>query len=254
MNLRINSLLSQLKARVYHLRVRQLSRRDWRLRHGKVFKLNPRYGAPCSSAVEKAHICLWRQLRPDISLDTLRICCGISGKTDPGIVPEEVYVSEIEPCLNRYREAAFLANKNFYNRWFPGSLFPEVFLHNIDGDFYDAHYQQLSLTSAKLLMKDLVFPVVLKPSLGPGGGRGVYFIKDVNELCARSEGQRNFVVQQVIRQHPFFAKFNNVGLNTLRVCTYRSVADGKIQVLNVTMRMGRGGSLDNETAVPAPYA
>lgn len=243
-----SGVLSRLKAKMHHFRVRQLSRRDWLQRHAKVMKLNPTCRTPCASSVEQAHVRFWRQLRPDISLDTLRICQGISGKSSLEIIPEEVYVSEVEPCLNRYREAAFLANKNCYNRWFPGTLFPEVFLHNIDGDFYDSDYQPLSLTSATLLMKDLPYPVVLKPSLGPGGGRGVYFVKDVSELQERIKGERHFVVQRLIRQHPFFAKFNEVGLNTLRICTYRSVMDGEIHVLNVTMRMGRGGCLDNETA------
>jgi len=37
-------------------------------------------------------------------------------------------------------------------------------------------------------------------------------------------------------------------LNTLRVYTYKSVASDRIHVLNVALRMGRGGSLDNLTA------
>ena len=239
---------SQVKAKLRHYRIRQLTKQDWQKRHAKVFQLNPAYRRPCPAAIEKEHRDLWRQLRSDISLDTLHVCYGISGKASAEIIPEEVYISEIEPCLNRHRESVFLANKNFYNRWFTGGVFPAVFVHNIEGVFYDANYQVLPSTSVNAVIQNLPFPVVIKPSRGPGGGRGVYFVKNPQMLNEKMAGQQNFVVQQQIRQHEFFDKFNATGLNTLRVCTYRSVTDNQVHVLNVTMRMGKGGSLDNETS------
>lgn len=241
-------IAKDLKQALLHRRVRQLSKRDWRKRHTKVFHLNPDYRKPAPPAIEKAHLELWRPLRRDISLDTLRVCYGVSGKACAEIIPEELYVSEIEPCLNRCREAAYLANKNFYNRWFPSEIFPRPFLHNIDGDFYDGQYQPLPPSEVETLVRHLPYPVVLKPSLGPGGGRGVQFVRDPDTLLAALRGKSNLVVQELIHQHPFFSQFNNTCLNTLRVCTYRSVRDNRVHVLNITMRMGKGGSLDNETA------
>jgi hypothetical protein len=187
-------------------------------------------------------------LSPNINLDTLRVCHSISGLEDAEMVPEEIFRSEIEPCLNRYPKTELLSNKNFYSRWFPGGVFPKVFLHNIDGEFYDEHYRLLYSEEKDNLLTQLPFPVVIKPSFGTYGGASVYFPKSESELRQRMADVRNYVVQERIEQHDFFDRFNQCGLNTLRVCTYRSVKTNKIHVLNVSLRMGRGGSLDNETA------
>jgi hypothetical protein len=237
---------SFLKAKLLHQRVRYLSRCDWNNRHRKVFQLNAGYGAKCDAFTEASHLKKWRRLRSDVSINTLRVCHGISGAANPDIVPEEVYVSEIEPCLNRYQEVAYLANKNLYNRWFPDGIFPTTFLHNIDGDLYDSSYQKLDQRDLDLAL--LPYPVVYKPSLGPGGGYGVCFPANRQELEEVMRNKTNFVVQEKLAQHQFLQRYSSSSLNTFRVCTYRSVKDNQIHVLNVSMRMGKGGSLDNETA------
>ena len=242
------SLGSRLKARLVHIRIRQLTKRDWCARHQNVYDLNPTYRHPCQRSVEQQHRALWRALRPQFSLDTLRVCHGISGLSDPRIVPEEVYVSEIEPCLNQHSEANFLANKNVYNRWYKIGIFPEVYVHNIEGDFYDGQYRQLNPAALHQLLDAVPYPVVLKPSVGPGGGAGVSFPQNLQTLKEQMHGRQNFVVQQRILQHEFLNRYNNTGLNTFRVCTYRSVIVSQIHILNISMRMGKGGSLDNETA------
>jgi hypothetical protein len=61
-------------------------------------------------------------------------------------------------------------------------------------------------------------------------------------------GMKNYVIQQRINQDPFFQRYNNVGVNTLRVCTYKSVLTNEIHILHIALRMGKGGSLDNETS------
>jgi hypothetical protein len=58
----------------------------------------------------------------------------------------------------------------------------------------------------------------------------------------------DFVVQEIIQQHDFYAQFNQVGLNSFRVYLYRSVIDNSLNILSISLRMGRGGGLDNETA------
>ncbi len=244
----ISGFGSALKAQLLHKRIRYLSKKDWNNRNNHVFRINPEYRNSTTSEVEAIHHSIWSKLRPDFSFDTLRICNGISGVADPETVPEEVYVSEIEPCLNHYRDISYLANKNFYNRWFSNGLFPNIFFHNIDGDFYDNTYKLIDQCELDSIIEKLKFPVVIKPSLGPGGGKDVYFPKDRVTLEKFMIGNINFVVQELIYQHEFFNSYNPNCLNTFRVCTYRSVVDNVVHVLNVSMRMGKGGSLDNETA------
>ncbi len=241
------SLGTRLKRSLQRRRTRFVTGEAWRRRHRKVFQLHPEYSRPCPRGVEKDHLELWRQLRRDVNANTLRVCYNISGRADPEIVPEEVFASEIEPALNRHDECVFLANKSFYNRWFPGDLFPEAYLHNIEGSYYSGDYLPLNSAGVTGIIDRIAYPVVIKSSLGRGGGRDVDFPQDRTALEALMKERRNFVVQDLVKPHEFFRKYNSHGLNTLRVCTYRSVATGDVHVLNAALRMGKGGSLDNLT-------
>ena len=236
MNEKLQQMGARLKNTLKHWRIRQLSRADWRSRHRKVFSLHPEYSRPCPPALEAEHVALWRQLRPDVSRETLRVCYGIAGHTSPQIVPEEVFVSEIEPVLNRYDICRFLGNKNFYDRWLPGGRFPEVLLHNIDGEFYDREYHVLDPTRVGAVIDGADFPLVMKPSMG-SGGRGVLFRESREALRAAMVRQTNFVVQRKLRQHEFFRRFQDHGLNTMRVNTYKSVTNNEIHILNTALRM-----------------
>lgn len=236
-----------LKSFAVRTRKRQLVDRAWRERHGKVLELHPQYAEPCERDVEESHRAIWRRLRKKVSLQTLRICSNISGRSDPRIVPEEIYATEVEPALNRREERLFLTNKSVYERWFGKGVFPHCFLHNIDGVFYGPDYERLSDGAVEEVVEGLDYPVVVKASMGPHGGRAVHFPEGPDQLLPLMEGWSNFVVQERIRQHPFLERFNQHGLNTIRACVYRSVETDDVHVLDSALRMGKGGSLDNET-------
>ena len=240
----LHRLGTKAKRKLKHWRIRQIANGEWRARHGKVFALHPEYARPCPREIECEHLKLWRPLRRDVRLSTLRVCHGIAGRADPRIVPEEVFVSEVEPALNRYDDCRFLSNKNFYDRWFPGSPFPRVHFHNIDGEFYDHEYRLLDASQVRAILDRADYPVVIKPSMGKGG-QGVQFPENAQSVQTAMSGRSDFVVQEKIRQHEFFRRFHDYGVNTLRVFTYRSVLDDRIHILNAGLRMGQGGSLDN---------
>lgn len=237
---------AKLKRCFLRRRVRYLTRVEWDRWHREVFRLRPEYARPCPKATEREHLKLWRQLRPDVSLDTLRICYNISGVADPRMVPEEVYESEIEAALNRYDVSLFLANKSFCNRWFAGDLLPEAFLHNIDGQFYSGEYQLLDSAAVAETVDRMEYPVVMKPSMS-SGGRAVHFPENRQALESLMANRQNFLVQRKIEQHQFFRRFNDYGLNTLRLSTYKSVVTNDIHLMSVLVRFGRTGSLDNMT-------
>ncbi len=243
----VHALGARAKRWALRRRVRYLSRLDWDAWHEKVFRMHPEYRRPAPRRAERRHLELWRPLRPDVKLDTFRACYNMSGCTNPRIVPEEVYTSEIQAALNRYDLCLFLDNKNFLNRWLPDGLAPEAYLHGMDGQLYDGCYEPLEPARVGRLLDRIEYPAVFKPSMG-SGGIGVHFVGDRRELERRMEGARNFVVQRMIRQHEFFDRFYSQSLNTIRVCVYRSVRDEGVRVLNAAMRMGKGGSLDNLTS------
>jgi hypothetical protein len=220
----------------------------WRARYREICRRHPEYARPCDAKVERAHLDLWKPLSRRVNLSTLRMAAGISGRQDPEIVPEEIFNVEIEPALNPRRESSFIGYKNFYDKWYGTGTFPEVFVHNIDGAFYNGRYEQLPPDGVETILGSLEYPLVIKPSILSGGGKNVHIPANRQELDqAMHTLKEDYVIQRRMRQHEFLDRFGkNRGLNTFRALTYRSVADNAVHVLHVAMRAGLGGSLDNE--------
>ena len=220
-----------------------------RERYNRIFRVHPEYRRPVNPNIERTHMKLWKVLRSNINLDTLRLCANISGNANPYIVPEEVFASDVQRSLcGRQEEIMYISNKSFYNRWFQNDVFPDAYINNINGDFYNNKYEVLSEGEVKKILQNLEYPVVIKPNMGSMGGANVYFPKDQKELESRMNHKRNYIIQKSIHQHEFFAKYNRCGLNTIRVNLYRSVINNELYYLHAALRMGKGGGLDNETA------
>ncbi len=244
----IRRSLSRIK-RILHFRLRYRRLHSaWKKRHATVFSANPPYRRKLSPGVEAEHKKLWQDLVPSVPMETLRISAAISGTADSRIIPEEIFPLVIEPALNSWSEAAFLANKSVYNRWFTDERFPQAFLHYHDGVLYDCHFGRISHDQLSSRLASLDYPVVVKPTWDSSGGRGVRFPSSPEELADVVISSGSCTVQEYIRQHPYFSRFNSTSTNTLRVCLYRSVSSGQITVLNMAMRCGIGGSLDNEAS------
>jgi len=224
----------------YYLRCKDLK---------KIYQIHPDYKKPINSKIEKEHIALWRTaFKNKFSLGTLRLSYHISGKANPNIVPKEI-IYDIERCLNkRYERVRFLENKSFYNRWYPGKIFPKGYVYNIEGSFYDGNYKNINETEVNSILNNLDYPVCVKPAMESLGGANVFFPNNKNELRLIVNSKKNYVIQEKIVQNKYFAKYSNVGLNTLRVCLYRSVISNEMNILSTSLRMGKGGSLDNLTA------
>ena len=95
-----------------------------RERHERIFHVHPEYRRPVNPTIEKTHVKLWKVLRSNINLDTLRLCGNISGNANPYIVPEEVFASDVQKSLcGRQEEITYISNKSFYNRWFQNDFF-----------------------------------------------------------------------------------------------------------------------------------
>ena len=62
-------------------------------------------------------------------------------------------------------------------------------------------------------------------------------------------GYRNYVSESkrsALKQSPKISRFNPDSINSIRVCLLK--VEGKFVVINASLRMGKDGSLDNETA------
>jgi len=224
------------------------AKKSWSDRHQKVFSLNSSYKRKCDTAIEYDHQKKWSSFRKKVDLNTLRICKNISGYADSRIIPEDIFVSDIEPSLMIDKSVYLLSHKSFYNKWFPNGIFPEDIFHCIGGQYLDSDLNPISIDGLEKMAKNLSYPVVMKPNWNSFGGKDIHFIesdKKLLDLCSRGN---DFVVQKQIIQHDFFDKYNPIGLNTIRVYAYKSVKDDSCHIINMALRMGKGGSLDNETA------
>lgn len=208
----------------------------------------------------------WARLGGRPAIAYLQIYCAVSGVRSEDFVPENLYYSRIEPTLNRKDFSLAYADKNFYERYMPQyrGLFPLVRLRGINGKVYDHEYRLLTEPSAffNLLKEGVEF--ILKPALETSGGKNVsVLIIDGGRFILGGEAfdasqfvrylavryRNNFVIQERIVQHPFYAEFNPSSVNTIRVYTYRSITDERIHAVHTVLRFGQMGNLvDNQAA------
>jgi hypothetical protein len=175
---------------------------------------------------------------------------SVSGRPSTEFIPLTTYYLVIEPLLNRYDVLKAVADKNAYDQHFPEVCTPFTPLRRIHGRFYDRDYVLVSPDTdwlrAHLVPLERVF---VKPSLESGSGRNVMCF-DSDGASLRSDGttldgaflqdySNDFVVQEGVTQHPFYARFNPTSNNTLRVLTYRSVRTEDVHVLHTLLRIGR---------------
>jgi len=217
---------------------------EWKRVHSK----SPAYKKSADRQVEKEHIRYWQAFRRKVNPSTMRMAYNIAGIGDPKIIPEEVFMSDIEPTLNRTTSSVYLSYKSIYNNWFGENIFPEDFIHNVDGDWLDHKLRSIDFDQVKSISGKLNYPVVMKPNRDSFGGSDVFFPKNKQELLELMDGRSDFLVQEKLTQHEFFNKYNTHGINSMRVVIYRSVEDNQLHVINMAFRMGVGGSLDNLTS------
>lgn len=216
--------------------------------------------------VEKDYLLLWKWTGVNQSLFYPRVYSNISSIISHLYVPENVYYNRIEPVLNNRVYTSAYADKNFYEKYlykFRG-LFPDTIMRYINGVFYDKDYNQTDPEKTLPVLLQESETYIIKPATETSGGAGFallvrgngnvylngteYPLKKIAAILIK-EYPVSFVLQKKIRQHPWFEGFNLSSVNTVRMFTYRSVADNKVHLLQSVIRFGREGSVvDNQAA------
>lgn len=219
---------------------------SFRKRHKKIYENSNFKKIKLTKKEKNDYLKYWKVISPIVNLDTVEITKSLTGEYNKHIVPEEFYPLYIEPQLNPRHESVFLENKSFYNKWFDGSYFPKDYFHKIDSQYYDKNLEIIENIDNYIEGLSFEFPIVLKPSIDSYGGRDIYFINSLEELNILHPKFRNLVVQEKLKQSPKISRFNPDSINSIRVCLLK--VEGKFVVINTSLRMGKDGSLDNETA------
>ena len=235
---------------VKYWRLRQGSAQSWKQRYARVRALNPRLFDGIDASIEREHRAYWGRFRRIINLDTLRVSAHLSNRIGMVVIPEEIFVSDIEPTLNRYELAKFIEIKNVYNHWFGDAAnFPKIYLNKMGNVYYDGHFQVLSPRTVEGIWRGLdLNRVVIKPSSGSYGGKHVILSPSIDEIMNAFQTLSDVVLQDRVQLDPQYASIAGGKPVSTRVYMYKSVTDDSWHYLNSVLRMALGTSLDNETS------
>ena len=168
-------------------------------------------------------------------------------------IPMVFFQSELIGRLNRMDYYNSYSDKNLDDVLLPNVKHPHYYLKNINGYYY-FEGKPVSKEEAIELCKNLG-DVIIKPSMEyKGTGVKAICIKDgMTNLEGKSiadvfqQYKKDFLIQEVVHQHPKIKALNPTSVNTLRMATYRSGME--VLLVYAVIRIGRSGEvIDNQSA------
>ena len=151
---------------------------------------------------------------------------------------------------NPYQQAVSLQNKAMADVYFPEIPFPKNHLKNIRGIFWHDGEMMDCRGAINYLLENGISDFIIKPSVESGCGRGVRRVRlsPVADPSGFVQGLfdsygKDFVVQEVLKQHPSISSFNDTSINSCRVTSL--FIDG-IFSCSTILKVGKSGSeVDN---------
>lgn len=169
---------------------------------------------------------------------------SVTGKFDPGILPEVMCRTYLEPKLNDSDFKNVISNKAYFDMLMPDLRFPDTVVRNIAGVLYDTDYNVISLEKARELTA--AYPkLVFKPSIDSGAGKSVELV-DTAAKDIFSISKSDYLIQLPIVQHPSMAEFNSSSVNVVRVITFM-MNDEVIPLMSSFRAGGKGNFTDNQS-------
>lgn len=171
--------------------------------------------------------------------------------TDPRYIPEDLFFGTILPYYSNMFFRRPYEDKCMHNVLFPDVKRPRTIIKNIACEFYTDDLKLLSRNDAFALCKS-ESSFIVKPSIDSGAGRLIQFYDEKSQSREEMKNilknaRSNYIVQEVVKQHPVMASLHQASLNTIRVLSF--FFDEKIHILSVIVRMGSGSArIDNVTA------
>lgn len=170
---------------------------------------------------------------------------GVWGEIDPRFIPNDIYAYIIWPYYDNEEFRNAWKDKNYFERFLPDVSFPKVVLKKINGRFYDENNTYYSESEINKVIKLLVNEgsVIVKDAWDSGEGRGVTKYKITTEADAEEVLNEwksdNYLVQEVVKQHPILSQFNESSVNIMRISSWYH--NGKVEILAPTLRIGTPG-------------
>lgn len=189
-------------------------------------------------------------------------CSRMSGIKADTYLPRDLTFNYIYPYLVRYEFCPAYADKNIETRVLnikkvqetTDVLVPRTIVYNMNGIFFDGDDNEISAEQASIMLANYHQDMIMKPAIGSFGGVGVIKIYGKDNLQSSdyinyfAEYKKDFIIQDVVTQHPDLASFNESSVNTMRIVTYRK-PNKERKILYAIVRFGGKGAIkDNVCA------
>ncbi|MCD2137385.1 sugar-transfer associated ATP-grasp domain-containing protein [Salinicoccus halitifaciens] len=186
---------------------------------------------------------------------------NLHGIKEPKLITGSVMRYEVLPVFNDYDMTGYYGDKNIYDLIIDRSRSAVTVVRSIRGQYFDADYNTISPETALELLSKNENGLIIKPSKGNNGsgiaklelkGDKVLFEDkyiSVERLLKKFRG--NFIVQEMLKQHPNMAAPHPASVNTIRMVTFRW--NNEIKYLLAFARFGSGDDIrDNANVDSSP--
>lgn len=188
-----------------------------------------------------------------IPLDWHRYFYARTGIYSREYIPTSLYRYELTGRLNQLPFCVPFSDKNMNDILLTDAKQPHIYLKNRNGYFYYEN-KPVDLDEAVRLAANMG-DVIIKPTLS-SHGNGVKKLHVENGIVDKAgtgikelllKYGKNYLIQDIVRQHPKMNALNPDSINTIRIVTYRKGME--VFVMYAAIRIGRKGQpIDNESA------
>ena len=175
---------------------------------------------------------------------------NLTGKKDLRVVPMPEMWNEILPYFNDMDIRVGYSDKNIYDRLISPTNTPDTILKRVRGLYFNHKNDILTKNEAAETLKQYN-EFIIKPS-NTDNGKGVSKVYQKDNLLLikgqiitfeelEEKFNENFIVQEVIEQHPIMAEPHPDSVNSLRMVTFRW--KNEIKYLLTFARFGAHGEI-----------
>ena len=180
----------------------------------------------------------WNGYVKDFS--THELILSVTGRFDPYICSELLFRTKIELALNNFQLKYGFSEKNYFDKLIAGEPMPKTVIRNINGVFLDEDYALLSESQISEIL-NRYDNLIVKPSIENGCGRSVKLYEKRFFGDIFKDFESDFLIQEVLKQHPFLSSLNESSVNVVRVISL--FFNGKAVPVNYTLRCGAQGAV-----------
>lgn len=172
---------------------------------------------------------------------------GFCGSFDKRFVPSDIYNGLIEYTLNLRKYSICLQHKAILGNFIESKNRCHTIINVIDNICYDNDMNIISAEEAVNKVRSCNCDIIIKPSIGSGGGRKINFMYAENVKQSDFIDRGDCIIQEIFHEGFELLRFNPDTLNTIRMLTLN--INGKCTVLSAFLRMGaKGMRVDNLSA------